>query len=77
MEILEIAFIPRHDRTRRLNPPQIPHQANIWDLRSTELRSIDNQKKIPMAPLGRSCGYLLIFLDLLDISDCQVEVRNC
>ena len=62
LEILEIAFIPRNDRTRRLNPPQIPHQSNIWDLRLTELRSIDNpNRKIPIAPQGRSCGYLLIF----------------
>ena len=27
---LEIAFIPRHGRTHRLNPSEIPYKANIW-----------------------------------------------
>ena len=37
---LEIAFIPRHGRTHRLNPSEIPYQANIWALRSIGVRWI-------------------------------------
>jgi len=37
---LEIAFIPRHGRTHRLNPTEIPYKANIWALRSIGVRWI-------------------------------------
>ena len=37
---LEIAFIPRHGRTHRLNPSEIPYKANIWALRSIGVRWI-------------------------------------
>ena len=37
---LEIVFIPRHGRTHRLNPTEIPYKANIWALRSLGVRWI-------------------------------------
>ena len=37
---LELAFIPRHGRTHRFNPTEIPYKANIWALRSLGVRWI-------------------------------------
>ena len=37
---LEIAFIPRHGKTHRLNPTEIPYKANIWAFRSIGVRWI-------------------------------------
>ena len=37
---LEIAFIPRHHRTHKLNPTEVPYKANIWALRSLGVRWI-------------------------------------
>ncbi len=37
---LEVAFLPRHGKTHRLNPTEIPYRANIWALRSIGVRWI-------------------------------------